>query len=395
MTVWPTKSLGDVAEFYAGASLPQGEAYESQRGGFFLVKVSDMNLPGNEKFIRSCREWSQTPGARSATCPVGSVLIPKRGGAIGTNKKRVATRPSVLDPNLMAIWPRPEVLDLGYLYQWLQNFDLSNIASGSSVPQLNKRDLEPLLIPMPPLEEQRRIAQVLDRADVLRTKRRQALSHLDELAQSIFFYMFGDAEASRNVPIRRPLSSVLRMGLRNGVSPSNSGSTEADVLTLSAITGTAFNSEAKKRATFNGVPPAHQTVSTEDFLICRGNGNLALVGKGYYPTVNMPETAFPDTVIAARTDPTLIHPSYLQQVWSSGFVRRQVESIARTTNGTFKVNQTMLGNIEIPVPAVDLQNEFAERIRTLDRLRATHYQHMACLNSIFASLQYRAFRGEL
>ncbi|MCZ4536762.1 restriction endonuclease subunit S [Gordonia terrae] len=156
--------LGDVTEFYAGGTLPDGEAFTDQRGGYQLLKVSDLNLPGNETFLRTSVLWSAKGGTRAATCPTGSVVIPKRGGAIGTNKKRLTVRSTVLDPNLMGISPIESILTSEYLFQWFKFLDLASIQSGSSVPQLNKKDLSPLTIYLPDLAEQvefgRRVAAV-------------------------------------------------------------------------------------------------------------------------------------------------------------------------------------------------------------------------------------------
>ena len=102
---WPYSRLGDVTDFYAGSTLPAGAAFDRQADGYFLLKVSDMNLAGNEVYLESCQQWSAEPGAASSTCPAASIVIPKRGGAIGTNKKRIAVRPSVLDPNLIGLDP--------------------------------------------------------------------------------------------------------------------------------------------------------------------------------------------------------------------------------------------------------------------------------------------------
>src|SRR5207253_2758772 len=122
-----------------------------------------------------------SPGANAGTCPPGSVVIPKRGGAIGTNKKRLSTRSSILDPNLMAIWPRPNVLELSFLYQWFMQLDLSSITSGSSVPQLNKRDLAPLRISVPPIELQREFARRVQTVEKVKAAQRASLAELDAL----------------------------------------------------------------------------------------------------------------------------------------------------------------------------------------------------------------------
>lgn len=150
--------LDEIADFYAGNSLPTGLDYKEQADGFFLMKVSDMNMMGNEKYIYKCKEWSATKGTNSGTCPSGSIVIPKRGGAIGTNKKRITTRPTILDPNLMAIKANENVITTEFLMQWFLRFDLASITSGSSVPQLNKKDLAPLEVLVPSLQVQKELA---------------------------------------------------------------------------------------------------------------------------------------------------------------------------------------------------------------------------------------------
>ena len=159
---WESKSLGEIADFYAGNSLPKEAAYKCQSDGYFLMKVSDMNSLGNEREIKSCKSWSDLAGAKSATCPRGSIVIPKRGGAIGTNKKRITTRPTVLDPNLMAIKPKEEIVLTEYLFQWFLNFDLLSITNGSSVPQLNKKDLDPLRIQIPAIKAQEKFRSFIE-----------------------------------------------------------------------------------------------------------------------------------------------------------------------------------------------------------------------------------------
>ena len=82
--------------------------------------------------------------------------------------------------------------DSRYLFHYLKTVDFYGLASATTVPALRKSDLERLPIPYPPLPEQRRVAAILDQADALRAKRREALAQLDSLTQSIFIEMFGD-----------------------------------------------------------------------------------------------------------------------------------------------------------------------------------------------------------
>ena len=81
----------------------------------------------------------------------------------------------------MAIWPRPDLIELSFLYSWLLRLDLASITSGSSVPQLNKRDLDPLSIPVPPLEAQREFSHKFGAMEGVIMLHDRALSVCDTL----------------------------------------------------------------------------------------------------------------------------------------------------------------------------------------------------------------------
>ena len=157
--------IGDVAALYGGSSLPQGRRFNGEVDGYLLVKVSDMNAAGNEVVITHASEWSAAPGARAATAPAGATLLPKRGAAIATNKKRILGRPAIIDPNLMAVAGVDGLLHFRWLHAWFESFDLTTIQSGSTVPQLNKQDLTPLDLPLPSWDEQLEFAQRMESLD--------------------------------------------------------------------------------------------------------------------------------------------------------------------------------------------------------------------------------------
>ena len=271
--------------------------------------------------------------------------------------------------------------------------------SFGSVPRKRRASVENFLnlrIPAPPaLRVQQRIAGVLDLAEGLRVKRCAALSALDTLTQSIFLDLFGNPSSNaRDWRVLR-FGDALSMPLRNGLSPSHSGKAIAKVLTLSAITGGSFDASAWKVSTFQSAPPSDQTVNENDFLICRGSGSAQLVGRGCFPSKRLEDVAFPDTIIAARVNPERINRTFLQSIWNSNAVRRQIDSLARTTNGTLKVNQAMLENITVVSPPLRIQQEFERRATSVERLRAAQLASLAELDALFAVLQHRAFRGEL
>lgn len=178
-------TLNEIAIFYAGNSLPLGMEFLEQKNGYFLMKVSDMNIDGNERYIFRCKEWSSFKGSKSGTCPENSIVIPKRGGAIGTNKKRITTRETILDPNLMAIKAKENLVMTEYLMQWFLNFDLKTITSGSSVPQLNKKDLVPLKVLLPNLHEQLRFANAIKNIENTKKKINLSLETISNLLVSL------------------------------------------------------------------------------------------------------------------------------------------------------------------------------------------------------------------
>lgn len=181
----PVSMLGKHAGFYSGNTLPEGTTFGGEDGGYLILKVSDLNHPNNTKNITESAVWSAKPGSRAATCPSGSIVFPKRGGAIATNKKRILQRSAILDPNLMGVFPDPKVMLPDFLYGWFQSFNLSDISSGSTVPQLNKQDLAPLKIILPSLEAQRDYAQKILGLSELEHKIQNSLFDLEKLFDSL------------------------------------------------------------------------------------------------------------------------------------------------------------------------------------------------------------------
>ncbi|MGO4435818.1 restriction endonuclease subunit S, partial [Paenarthrobacter sp. RAF9] len=343
------------------------------------------------KYLRAADHYvndDALPALKGTLVPPGSTLFAKIGEAIRHEHRVISARPMLIDNNAMAACPRSGV-DAEYLFRFLQTQRFYALASSTTVPSIRKSVLAEVLVPLPPLEEQRRIAAILDKADELRAKRRQAIAHLDALTQSTFHSMFSE------ITSHAAFGSLCPDGLRNGVSPSTRGTVEQRVLTLSAVTGSSFDANSVKTSRFDRPISDNNRVSTRLFLICRGNGNRSLVGKACFPRFDIPDVGFPDTVIAAEPDFDVINPFFLEAAWSLPNVRAQIEAAAKTTNGTFKINQASLSAIQLPVPPLELQQTFATRVAAVERLKETHRKHLAELDALFASLQSRAFKGEL
>jgi type I restriction enzyme S subunit len=155
-TEWPQQELAVFAAIKGGGTLPKGTPTPSAKEDWLLVKVGDMNLPGNELEIVTAREYLRA-GAPDDAWPVGTIVFPKRGGAIATNKKRLLGRPAILDPNLMGVIADPKKVRAAFLLAQSMILDLATLSSGSTVPQLNRKDLAPLPFVVPDLDTQDRV----------------------------------------------------------------------------------------------------------------------------------------------------------------------------------------------------------------------------------------------
>ena len=116
-----------------------------------------MNLPENLTHIQKSSHFCNANQSDLLKAPC--IIFPKRGGAIATNKKRIVENIKIcIDLNTMALIP-DDARFIDYLYRWFSLIDLYSFSDGSSIPQINNSDIYPLLIPIPPYNEQIRICE--------------------------------------------------------------------------------------------------------------------------------------------------------------------------------------------------------------------------------------------
>jgi len=149
--------------FVISGQTPKGIKDMSNGGEIPWFKVGDMNTEGNEHYIchaETSLTKEQVKHLKLHIQLAGTIIFPKRGGAIATNKKRILKQPSCYDLNTMGIIPA-EVCH-GYFWIWFQSINLGTLGDGSNVPQINHGDIEPLLVPLPPRDEQVVIVQEVE-----------------------------------------------------------------------------------------------------------------------------------------------------------------------------------------------------------------------------------------
>lgn len=146
--------LGDIVSITSGES--PSLYHLKAEGKYPYVKVEDLN--NCEKYQESSREYSDD---NNTTIKAGSIIFPKRGASILNNKVRIAAKDIQMDSNMMAITPHTTIVDTEFLYIRILHERLYRIADTSSIPQINNKHIIPYKIAVPPLAEQRKIAEVL------------------------------------------------------------------------------------------------------------------------------------------------------------------------------------------------------------------------------------------
>lgn len=392
---WPHVTLGEIASRITDGTHQPPKFQPSGIPFLFVSNIYEGCLSyETEKFIDR-----GTYEELNRRCPVevGDVLF-TTVGSYGNAAVVISDQPFSFQRHVAHIKPDPKRILSSYLRMALESApvrrQVDSRVRGIAQKTLNLADLRLLSLLLPPLSEQRRIADILDKANTVRRKRQEAIKLTEEFLRSAFLEMFGDPATNPNGWQLHPLNSLVEDGrIRNGLSPSSRGLHAGQVLVLSAITGETFDPTSIKPAFFDMPPPEDKLVDIRDFLICRGNGNLNLVGRAKFPLANLPGILFPDTIIGVRVDLEKVCRAYLEAVWNSSFVRGQLESGARTTNGTFKINQKVIEAVRIPLPPISMQERFEAIVTAMRQYPRKDASQLS--DELFRSLEQRAFRGEL
>ena len=186
---WEQKTIGAICKLISGDS----KANDLPEGTVPYVKVADMNNPENYNGIVTSSRNVKIELNDRRIFPVGTVVFPKIGGAILTNKKKIVLVPICCDLNIMGVIPGKSI-DKYYLFYFFKSIDFSKLFNGASIPQINNCDVAPLQIPLPPLSEQKRIVAHLDKLSEkvkrLEENYTRTIADCEELKKSILKQVF-------------------------------------------------------------------------------------------------------------------------------------------------------------------------------------------------------------
>jgi type I restriction enzyme, S subunit len=328
------------------------------------------------------------------------VLLAEDGGHFGEPDRGIAYRISGKTwVNNHAHVLRPKsTITLAYLCRVLENYDVTPFVTGTTRGKLTKAGASEIVIPLPPLVEQRRIAKVLDRAEALRAKRRAALAQLDSLTQSLFLDLFGDPTAkgwamTDIVGVAKDADGSIRTG-PFGSQLLHGEFTQQGIAVLGIDNAVAnefrwgerrFISEAKYRQL------QRYTVRPGDVLITiMGTcGRCAVVPDDIPSAINTKHLCC-ITLDPAKCLPVFLHAYFLQHPIARKYLNQTAKGAIMSG-----LNMGLIKRMPVPLPPIPLQRQFARQVTAVEALKTAQRASLAELDALFATLQHRAFRGEL
>jgi type I restriction enzyme S subunit len=261
---------------------------------------------------------------------------------------------------------------------------------GGSLLRARPAHVAKIVVPLPPLAEQRRIAEVLDRAEALRTKRRAALAQLDSLTQSIFLDLFGDPATNPRGWSKRPFGEVCETRLGKMLDQKQqTGQHLRPYLRNANVQWFRFDVSEVFKMDFDEKARKVFRLKGGDLLICEGGEpGRAAVWRG-----EIEECYYQKALHRARPRAGLAISEFL--AWQLWFLANRGGLGDHVTSATIAhLTGEKLSAMKIPLPPIELQREFAHRVTAVEKLKTAQRASLAELDALFATLQHRAFRGE-
>jgi type I restriction enzyme S subunit len=396
MKCWKTSALGEVVSIVGGGT-PTRSNPDFYGGSIPWVTPKDMKsweITGAQIALTQ----AGVDNSSTRVVPPNSILIVVRSGVlkhtvpVGLNRVPVA-----INQDMKALQCHDQV-DADFLARFIkaQSHVILKWVRATTADNFPIDKLKKLPVPLPPLAEQRRIAEVLDKAEALRAKRRAALAQLDSLTQSLFLDLFGDP-----IPNERdwPVSPIGELDIQiadgnySSKYPTSSEFVESGVPFIRAnnlrdMTVVADDMRFISPAKHHELQKGH--LAEGDVLITtRGDiGNIAVVPRTFH------DANINAQIVLLRPNPTHLDSRYLAYLLDLPQMKIRIQSFQ---NGVAlkQLPIRQLVRISVPVPPIPLQREFARRVTAVEALKTAQRASLAELDALFATLQHRAFKGEL
>ena len=386
--------LGDVCTIVSGTT-PKSSCPEYWDGDINWVTPAELNNE-SDVIYESQRKITKQAVIDSSLkpFPAGTVLLSSRA-PIG--KVAIAGTEMYCNQGFKNLICSDAIYNR-YLYHYLKNKTeyLNSLGRGATFKEISKSIVEEIEIPLPSLEEQRRIAALLDKVSNLITKRRAQLDKLDLLVKARFVEMFGDPETNpMNWPIVGigAITKTIDSGWSGNGTQREKKAGEIAVLKVSAVTKGYFIPEECKVLDDQGNIKKYVFPQKGDLLFSRAN-TKEMVGATAIIREDYPELILPDKLWKIRfSDVTNV--VYMKYILSSKTIRNKFSAASTGTSGSmYNVSMEKFKAIQIPMPEISIQNQFASFVESVEKSKFTIQQSLDKLETLKKALMQQYF-GEL
>jgi type I restriction enzyme S subunit len=371
-----------------------------------FYKVGDMNA-AEGRFMRASRTYVDRATIERRGMPLlrrGTVIFPKVGGAIATNKKRLLTIDAVVDTNSMAVVPDSQVVIPEYLYFWFQMFELSSISYGSPLPQISRSTVENLQLPLAPFGEQARIVEVIEeqfsRLDAGVESLERAKRNLRRLRESVLQaavegrLVARDGDRWASVTVGE--AGHVKLG-RQRAPKYHVGTNMRPYLRVANVFENRIVLDDVKEMEFDAADYNRYRLEPGDILLNEGQ-SPELLGRPAMYRGELPGACFTNTLLRFRPRPSVdgrfamvVFRHYLH----SGRFRRE----SRITTNIGHLSASRFSAMEFPVPPVSEQQrivaEVDRRLSILDAMEEATEGGLKRAGGLRQAILREAFAGRL
>ncbi|WP_374262374.1 restriction endonuclease subunit S [Zoogloea sp.] len=383
MNAWPIACLADIADITMGQS-PPGETYNERGNGLPFFQ-------GKSEFGETYpipRKWCSEP---KKVAEPGDILISVRAPVGPSN---LADTRCCIGRGLASVRAKTDFLDVQYLRYCIRHAEptLASLGQGSTFAAIGRTELASTKVPVPPLPEQRRIVDILSRAEGIVRLRREAEKKAAELIPALFIEMFGDPAANpKGLPLV-PLGALLEDGPQNGLYKHSSHYGEGTpILRIDAFyDGRVRDMASLKRVRVSEDERHKFRLNSRDIVINRVN-SVEYLGKSAIIPLLVEPTVFESNMMRMTLNEGRVFPEFLIELLQTAYAKRHFLANAKHAINQSSINQQDVKTIAVPLPPIDLQRQFAQRVEAIRALQAQQAAATAKAQASFDALLAQAF----
>ncbi|WP_165241989.1 restriction endonuclease subunit S [Corynebacterium lizhenjunii] len=384
---WPMVRLGDVCDISIGKT-PSRKNPAYWGSGHPWLSIKDMNQGTTLSSTAEQITDLAVEETRPRLCAPGTVLFSFK---LSIGKVGFAKIPLYTNEAIAALLPKDKTsLSNGYLFHAMKHYGATLEGNRAVMGQtLNKKSLGQVGFPLPPLEEQHRIAEIMDAVASLCVNQEQKVSRIRELVNTVTEQVA--AEASDSIVFGELCD------IQGGVSLGGLRKTyreTAPYLRVANVFRNEVTLDEIKTVPVKEGETEKYSLRAGDILIVEGHGNREEVGRGAVLTTDLPGHVYQNHLFRARAKDD-VPPEVLVRLWNSTPVRRQLRRSVATTSGLNTTSISKIRSLEIPLPTESEQQTLLHLIKQHNDSLAIENQRLHQLQELQTVLSTRAFQGEL